>query len=131
MFQMTPAPTIEIAIGMKIIDLANFSKRLRSASTAISKPKITAQRGAEDDPHHVVAEGREHVAVGERPPGSSSGRRSSLPSGVEQADPEGADGGQGQVPDQDGDRRADEDERLQADAPLIAQAFSTNQLETK
>ena len=42
MFQMMAPPTIEMAIGMKIIALANFSKRLRSASTATSNPRMTA-----------------------------------------------------------------------------------------
>ena len=42
-FQITPAPTMEIAIGKKINDLAIFSKRLRSANTATNKPKTIAR----------------------------------------------------------------------------------------
>ena len=40
-FQMMPAPTKEMAIGRKMNDFATFSKLLRSASTAISRPKTT------------------------------------------------------------------------------------------
>ena len=40
-FQITPAPTNEIAIGRNISDLAIFSHRLRSANVATSRPKIT------------------------------------------------------------------------------------------
>ena len=42
-FQTTLAPTSEIAMGMKISDLARRSKLLRSASTAINRPAITVR----------------------------------------------------------------------------------------
>ena len=38
---MMPAPTNEIAIGMKMMALASDSNRLRSARTAITRPSAT------------------------------------------------------------------------------------------
>ena len=38
-FQITPAPTKEIAIGIKIMDLAIVPHQTRSARFAITKPK--------------------------------------------------------------------------------------------
>ena len=52
--QMIPAPMNEIAIGRKINDLAAFSARARSASTATARPEHGRQRRDHDDPPHVV-----------------------------------------------------------------------------
>ncbi len=38
---MTPAPTSEIAPGMKIADLAAFSARMPSANRATARPTMT------------------------------------------------------------------------------------------
>src|SRR5690606_8213249 len=43
--QMMAAPTNEIAIGMKMSDLAILSQRTRSASTATVRPKAVLRKG--------------------------------------------------------------------------------------
>ena len=52
-------------MGMKISALAIVSKRLRSASTAISRPKPTHEAGAQHQPEQIIAERLQHPAVGE------------------------------------------------------------------
>ncbi len=44
-FQITAAPTKEIAIGMKIRDLAILPHQMRSVSTAMIRPKKVAAAG--------------------------------------------------------------------------------------
>ena len=63
--QITLEPTKEIAIGIKMMALATVSKLLRSASTAISRPRHDGEAGAQKQPDEVVAERLQHRAVGE------------------------------------------------------------------
>ena len=56
------APTNEIAIGRKIMDLAIASpRRSRSASVANTSPMVTATDRDEDHPSHGVADRTEHA----------------------------------------------------------------------
>ena len=52
--QMMEAPTNEMAIGMKMIDLATDSSFTRSASTAIARPSRGGEDGHGEDPPEVV-----------------------------------------------------------------------------
>ncbi|MNY38482.1 hypothetical protein D3C86_1731120 [compost metagenome] len=44
-FQMTEAPTKEIAIGMKTMDLAMLPHQMRSVMTAMTRPKKVQAAG--------------------------------------------------------------------------------------
>ena len=59
---MTDAPTNEIAIGMKISDLAILPQEIRSVSCATNNPNAVEAAGTEDE---GIEEGRREGAGGE------------------------------------------------------------------
>ena len=120
MFQITPAPTIEIAIGRKISRLGEVLEAAAISEGGDQQAQADAESGADDDPHQVVAEGGEHIGIREHRQVVRQADEG-YPVAVEQAEPEGAHRRQRQVPHQDGDGRADEDERLDQRAPAVAQ----------
>jgi hypothetical protein len=63
---MMPAPTNEMAIGMKMSDLGIDSRRMRSRSSASTRPTTGREERRDDDPDRGVAQ--EHPVVGSEDP---------------------------------------------------------------
>ena len=64
-FQITEAPTNEIARGMKTNDLAVDSRLTRSTMAANANPITTDTAGCDDEPNDVVPKREQNVGVGE------------------------------------------------------------------
>ena len=115
--QMTDAPMSEMASGRKMNVLASASRRTRSNSPAMTRPRNTLPAGRHDQPDDVVAQDLDEIrrrhdrVVGER----------EVAVVVEEAAEEGRHGRVQQVCREQHEGRADKDPRQDAVAPSGSQ----------